>query len=137
MKLWLTLDSWWTYRIDGVHGCGVWVDEPTFTAEDGWRSPITDHNVTKVGKSISQHPDIERIDNEIMQFFIPDIDLSLERWPRFRQVSDMPTPPNSLRTNFITSYEVSPEKWFEMAFHIGEQHSWEAIHAQKYFELPF
>ena len=135
--MWLTLDSWWTYRADGVFGCTPWVDQPTFKLGHGWSSPSRERGIFRIGKKFESHPEMRRVDAEIIRFFLPDIDQKLDRQTRFRLVSDMREPHNSFHTQFSTSIQVAPHEWINWALSMEEDLICEARHSQKYFDNPF
>ena len=126
--------------MDGVTGCGVWVSKPQFNSEKGWSAEHQPFDCLKAGKSILRHKDIERIDNEIMRFFINDIDLSIPREKRFDMVRDLRMSKISLeRSEFVTEYEVMPVEWANMLVRVGDSNLTEAVWAQRQFdpEIPF
>lgn len=140
MRLWLTLDSLWTYLIDGVPGCGVWISKPRLDSEKGWSAEHQPLDCIRAGKSILSHPDVVRIDNEIMQYFVPGIDLRLPRWKRFSIVRESRSQSDGCsRPQLIMTYEVSPAEWARTMMKVAEPDLADARWAQKIFDpnIPF
>lgn len=137
MIVWLTLDSLWTYLIDGVPGCKMWVSEPIRTPDTNWRATEHDHAIN-AGKKILRRHDIAEIDNSIMWHYIPEMDMREPRHVRF----------DLMREHCLRSQEghectwkmpinVAPQEWFQIALMSAEPEVWIAVHAQKTFDLPF
>jgi hypothetical protein len=156
LKAWLTLDSLWTYAVDGITGCGIWVTRPVWAISDetdqnqvihgyrvGWFNQIQPGDNIKAGKKLLDHPDADRIDREIQRYFIPDLDMSLDRWTRFQMVTALLHTTGTRHYNYrdlTMEIELHPQEWFDLARRAGSffdvsSASW----AQKTFdpEIPF
>jgi len=151
MKAWLTLDSLWTYAVDGVPGCGIWVTEPcwkTYTTLNGseitgWWSEHQPGDNMRAGKLILSHPEIDRIDREIQKYFVPDIDQRLERAQRFHKVTRLLFSPR-FRKHFnypdlLMTIDVVPDYWFALAQRSGNLYNTYGAWAQKLIDqdIPF
>lgn len=138
MRIWLTLDSAWTYLIDGVGGCGMWISEPSLDPDRGWSNEHQPHDCIRGGRALRQHSAVEMIDTAIMLHFVPELDLGLERWERFALVRQRVQSASDLsRCSWKLALDVTPEEWFDLARRAGESNLAEARHAQKAFDLPF
>lgn len=152
MIIWLTLDSIWTYLIDGVYGCRLWVSEPVLHPELGWTSPEQQRSCISPGKKFFRYrqQDLIDVDMSIMWHFVPEMDMREDRWARFdlirefrrRQRSSeearMSGIPDEFRCTWKMPLHISPQEWFQIALDTaGEGGVWEAAHAQKTFDLPF
>lgn len=138
MRIWLTLDSIWTYLIDGVPGCRLWLSEPVCHPGEGWLSPEQGRSYRDAGKRILRHPQIDEIDKSIMWHFMPEIDMTEERWVRFDLIREhRRRVPEVFRCTWKMPIHIAPQEWFNLALDANEGDVAEAVHAQKVFDLPF
>lgn len=117
------------------------ITAPTLDPDKGWRSKHQPQGGLRAGKRILQHPDIGRIDREVMRHFLPDLDMDLPRAERFGLVCSgaLHTPRGQCRPTLIMMLEVMPQEWFDTAVRVGEFNLAEAIWAQTTLdpEIPF
>jgi hypothetical protein len=138
MKIWLTLDSAWSYLVDGVGGCGFWTSEPVLNPETGWSTDGQPVDALRGGRALLLHPACDMIDRAIMLHFVPDMDMSLDRWERFDLVRQRVKNTEAIaRSTWKMPLEVTPKEWFELASRSSEIELADARYAQREFDLPF
>lgn len=118
----------------------MWVSEPWHDEAGRWTSETISRGFRKIGKGILSHPEIERLDNEVMLHYMPGMDLANERWIRFGLVRSAHQRGSIVGgDSFKTALDVTPYEWFEWACDVGREHAFEAQFAQKLLdpEIPF